>query len=107
MKSLLIISALFTISLQVAADELSPQILNINEIGKKIYDEAYKSPKCSFTYFLTDKGKGEVLSQEAKTECAANAAFKSIGKPEYISHEAYNMWKDNQQLILLEKLVNK
>ena len=94
------------ISFQAFAGD-SPPLPNQDEIGKKAYDEAYKSPKCIFTYFVTDSEKGKILAAEAKTECAANAAFKAISKPEYVSYVAYNMWKDNQQLVLMEKIFNK
>ena len=94
------------ISFPAFAGELPP-LPNQDAISKKAYDEAYKSPKCTFTYFLTDSEKGKILAAEAKTECAANAAFKATSKPEHVSYEAYNMWKDNQQLVLMEKIFNK
>lgn len=107
MRHLFFLFALLTISFQAAADENIPSLPNLNEIGKKSYDEAYNSPRCSFQYFVTDKEKGSVLAKDAKLECAENAVFKAIGKQGNVSHDAYNMWKDNQQLIILEKIFNK
>lgn len=97
MRNVYFLIILLMLSFQAAADETTPSLPNLNEIGKKAYDEAYKSPRCSFEYFVTDKEKGSLLSKDAKLECAENAAFKAIGKQENISHEAYNLWKDNQQ----------
>ena len=94
------------VSFQAFAVEPLP-LPNQDEISKKSYEEAYKSPKCIFTYFITDSEKGKVLAAEAKIECAANAAYKAINKPEHVNFGAYNMWKDNQQLVLMEKIFNK
>ena len=106
MRHILLIFIL-TVSIQTSAEEATTTLPSVNEIGKKAYDEAYKSPRCTFEYFVSDEKKGSLLSKDAKLECAENAAFKAVGKQEYIRHDAYNLWKDNQQLIILEKIFNK
>jgi hypothetical protein len=106
MKHIFILITTFALSFQSLADE-APSLPNLNEIGKKAYNEAYKSPRCSFEYFVSDKDKGSLLALDARLECAANAAFKAIGKQDSVSHEAYNLWKDNQLLVILEKIFKK
>lgn len=107
MRNLFISITILSLSIQVSAEEATTTLPNVNEIGKKAFDEAYKSPRCTFEYFVSDKEKGNLLAKDAKLECAENAAFKAVGKQENIRHDAYNLWKDNQQLIILEKIFNK
>lgn len=107
MRNKFFLVIIFTLSTQVLAEDNTSSPPNMSEIGKKAYDDAYKSPRCSFDYFVSDKEKGSLLATDAKLECAANAAFKAIGKQDHVSLEAYNLWKDNQLLIILEKIFNK
>lgn len=60
--------------------------------------DEHASKICKFSYYVVGDEKGQALAADAKQECLRNEALKKEGRGAEARHEAYNLWKDHEQM---------